>query len=500
MSANNLFQALAESAECHASKPAVFWGNLELSFADVLQSSRSVGHQLIHRYGVKPGDRVGILLRNCPEFIYALFGVWQAGAVAVPINHFLKSPEVAYLVGDAGIDVLITEHAFVSVESDVKKDRPGLRVFMVASGVVQPAALPATLPPPASGPSDLAIIIYTSGTTGRPKGAMLTHGNLLHNVASCRIVLAAVDHDRFVLMLPMFHSFMLTVCILLPLLVGGSIVLIKSLHPVKNLFLEIATRQATILPAIPQFFRTLADADLPSGLPLRLCISGAAPLPTQVLQDFTRKHPLPLLEGYGLSETSPVASLNPIQGPWKAGSVGVPIPNVEMSVQDDEGHFLPPGQVGEICVRGGNVMLGYWNNPAETAKALRNGWLLTGDTGFRDTDGYFYITDRKKDMLLVNGINVYPREIEEVILTFPGVQEAAVVGEPDHRKGEHPVAFLVPKDGMLVDETALLKFLRTKLADYKVPRRMVILTTMPRNETGKILKTALRSTFIEPAC
>lgn len=498
MSANNLVQALVGSAKAHASKTAVYWGDREFTFTEVIESVQAMGNQLHVRYGVRPGNRVGLLLRNSPDFIIALFGIWQAGAVAVPINHFLKPPEIAFLLADAGIDLLLTESHFAHIKSELAHQRPSLHAVSLDGAHGHVPLPPADIVhPPLSRKEDLALIIYTSGTTGKPKGAMLTHGNLLHNVDSCRIVLAAVNHDRFVLMLPMFHSFMLTVCILLPLLVGGSILLVKSLHPVKNLFMEIMGRQATILPSIPQFFRTLADTELPPGLPLRLCISGAAPLPTQLLDDFSRKHPFPLLEGYGLSETSPVASLNPIQGPWKSGSVGKPIPNVEMSVQDDQGQMLPPGQVGEICVRGGNVMAGYWNNPAETAKVMRHGWLLTGDIGFRDTDGYFYITDRKKDMLLVNGINVYPREIEEVLHSYPGIKEAAVVGEPDARRGEHPVAFLVASDGLMIDEQALLRFVKSKLADYKVPRRVVMLTTMPRNETGKILKTALRTTFIE---
>ena len=279
--------------------------------------------------------------------------------------------------------------------------------------------------------SDLAVIIYTSGTTGRPKGAMLTHANLLANLESCRRVLEAVGEDRFVILLPMFHSFMLTVGILLPLYVGGSIVLIKSLHPAKNVLHDIIRRQATLLPAVPQFFRTLAGAAAKTELPLRICISGGAPLPAEILKEFNQRFTIPLLEGYGLSEASPVVSFNPIRGPWKAGSIGVPICDVEMSVQNDAGAMLEPEQTGEICVRGQNVMRGYWNQPAETAQVFRDGWLLTGDIGHRDRDGYFYITDRKKDMLLVNGINVYPREIEEVLYQYPGVREAAVIGVPN---------------------------------------------------------------------
>ena len=293
-------------------------------------------------------------------------------------------------------------------------------------------------------------------------------------------------------LLPLFHTYMLTVGLFLPLLVGGSLVLVKSLNQPRHMLQEMCARQATILPAVPAFYRMLAGSTVPLKLPFRICISGSAPLPVQVLKDFEAKFGIPLLEGYGLSEASPVVSKNPIHGVRKPGSIGLPIPHVEVSAQDDSGKILGAGEVGEICVRGGNVMQGYWNQPEETAKVFRNGWLLTGDIGCRDADGYFYITDRKKDMLLVNGINVYPREIEEVIYQHPGVKEAAVVGVPDPRKGEQPVAFVAMAEGQTVDEKALLQFIRGKLADYKVPKHIVFLPALPRNATGKILKTELR--------
>ena len=227
-------------------------------------------------------------------------------------------------------------------------------------------------------------------------------------------------------------------------------------------------------------------------MPLRLCVSGGAALPGEVLKEFNAKFNFPLLEGYGLSETSPVASFNPIKGPWKPCSIGLPVSNVEMSIQDDAGNHLGPGQTGEVCVRGGNVMQGYWNQPEETARVRRGDWLLTGDIGHRDADGYFFITDRKKDMIIVNGINVYPREVEEVIYRYPGVREAAVVGLADPRRGEHPVAFVATLDGTPLDEKALLHHIREHLADYKVPRKVSFLPALPRNATGKILKTQLR--------
>ena len=488
----NLSMAFADSAERNARKTAVFWGDDEYSYERLHQQTRWLATRLQTDFAVRPGDRVGLWLKNSPEFITAVFGVLRAGGVVVPINNFLKPAEVSYILADAGTQTLICEGVSAEAKSELSARLPSLKFLDIRE-----LADGATPSPSESGAvvrteTDLAFIIYTSGTTGRPKGAMLTHGNLLCNVESCRQVLETVALDRFVVLLPMFHSFMLCVGILLPMTTGCSVLLIKSLHPPKNVIQEIISREATILPAIPQFFRTLAAIQIPASNPLRLCISGAAPLPGEILKEFNEKFPIPLIEGYGLSEASPVVSLNPIRGPWKAGSIGVPVSNVEVTVQNDRGEVLQIGEVGEICVRGGNVMQGYWNQPEETAKALRNGWLLTGDVGFKDKDGYFFITDRKKDMLLVNGINVYPREIEEVIYQFAGVKEVAVIGQPDARKGEQPVAFVSPNEGVTLDEKTLLQFVRGRLADYKVPRRVTFLPALPRNATGKILKTALR--------
>jgi len=491
----NLVTAFAKAAQSQPKKPAVFWGDEEHSFELLLAQSHLLADRL-RQMGVKPGDRVGLWLKNCPEFIPALFAVLACGGVVVPMNNFLKPDELLHILSDADINVIITDAAMAEHLPALTAQRPQVKFWMVeefAKPENREAALTAS--PPATHPSqrdDLAVIIYTSGTTGRSKGAMLTHGNLLHNVESCRQVLAAVDHDRFLVLLPMFHSFMLCVGVFLPLIVGGSIVLVRSLHPPKNIIQDIYRRQATILPAVPSFFRTLAAAQVPPGLPLRICISGGAPLPVEILREFNRNMPIPLIEGYGLSEASPVVSMNPILGPQKEGSIGKPISDVEISVQDDEGNLLPIGATGEICVRGGNVMRGYWNQPEATAKAIRNGWLLTGDVGHGDAEGFFYITDRKKDMLIVNGINVYPREIEEILYHIPGVKEAAVVGIPDARRGEHPVAFVAAKDGVTLDEREILNLLREKLADYKVPKKITFLAALPRNATGKVLKRELR--------
>ena len=453
-----------------------------------------VSKQLTASLAVRRGDRVGLWLKNCPEFVPALFGILHAGAVVVPINNFLKPGEVDFILADAGIDVLVTDEELGAHYPALAGPRPGLKLLRIERIEQEIATWKEAAPAmPSSVESDLGVIIYTSGTTGRPKGAMLSHGNLLHNIESCRIVLKTVAADRFAVLLPMFHSYMLTVGTFLPLLVGGSMVLVKSLHPVRNALQEIFQRQATILPAIPQFYRSIVHAPISGPLPLRLCVSGAAPLPAQVLKEFEAKFHIPLIEGYGLSEASPVVTKNPLDRTRKAGSIGLPIPHVEVSIQDDSGRHLPDQEVGEVCVRGGNVMQGYWNQPEETTKAIRDGWLLTGDIGYRDADGYYFITDRKKDMLLVNGINVYPREIEEILYQFPGVKEAAVIGKPDPRKGEQPIAFVAANDGAALEEKQLQQFVRSRLADYKVPRKVVLLAALPRNATGKVLKTELRS-------
>ena len=486
----NLATAFSTCVEKHAQKTAIYFGDREISYAGLLAQSQKIAAQLQNQFGVKSGDRVALWLKNCPEFVAGVFGILLADAVVVPINNFLKPAEVGYILNDGGIDVLISDAELSAQFPELTAARPNLKILKVeefAELKTQNSGFKTS-----RGEKDLAVIIYTSGTTGKPKGAMLAHGNLLHNVESCRRVLAMVEDDSFAVILPLFHTYMMTVGIFLPFTVGGSIVLVKSLHPPRAMLQEIFSRRATILPAVPAFYRMMAGAPLPTPIPIRIFISGSAPLPMQTLKEFETKFGIPLIEGYGLSEASPVVSKNPLKGIRKTGSIGIPIPNVEMSVQSDDGKILGANETGEICVRGGNVMLGYWNQPEETKKVFRDGWLLTGDIGHRDTDGYYFITDRKKDMLLVNGINVYPREIEEVIYHFPGVKEAAVIGAPDARRGELPLAFVSAAEGQTLDEKNLLQFIREKLADYKVPKQIIFLPALPKNATGKILKTELR--------
>src|SRR6266850_7115751 len=394
----NLASAFAGSVQQRPEKIALFWGEREFSYAELWEASLFVSGRLRQQFAVNAGSRVALWLKNCPEFIPSFFGILHAGAVVVPINNFFKPDEVNYILKDAGIDVMITDAELGTHFPALAAARPQLKLFQIedfTSGSSKSNEGPKPQDRgqgqelrardlPARAESDLAVIIYTSGTTGRPKGAMLSHGNLLHNVESCRIVLQTVEADRFAVLLPMFHSYMLTVGLLLPLIVGGSMVLIKSLNPPRAALQEIFQRKTTVLPAIPQFYRSMVHAPIPVPLPLRLCISGSAPLPAQVLKDFEAKFHIPLIEGYGLSEASPVVTKNPLDGTRKVGSIGLPIAHVEVSIQDEAGRELAASEIGELCVRGGNVMQGYWNQPEETAKVMRHDWLLTGDIGYRD--------------------------------------------------------------------------------------------------------------------
>lgn len=485
----NLFKRFAETAGSHPEKIAICWGDDEYSYDWVRERAARLASRLTGEVGLQPGERVAVWLKNCPEFVPTLFGVWQAGGVVVMINNFLKADEVDFILSDSGARVVISDASSAEKRQDLEGRGKDWKFLSIED---YEGWTDAARDADGRDEGELAALLYTSGTTGRPKGAMLSHGNFLHNVQSCIECLEIQEDDRMIVLLPQFHSFMFTVGTLAPMIAGCGIVLLKSLHPFKNVIVEIIKRRGTILPAVPPLYRSLAQTPELPPLPLRLCISGGAPLPVETLKEFQSKYPYPLIEGYGPTESSPVATVNPLKGPRKEGSVGIPIPRVELSIRDDDGNELATGETGELCIRGGNVMQGYWKQPEETAKTIRDGWLYTGDIGHRDEENYFYITDRKKDMLLVNGINVYPREIEEIIHQFAGIKEAAVIGLQDPRRGEQPIAYVAPVEDATIDAAELLKFIRGKLADYKVPREIRELEALPRNATGKILKTTLR--------
>jgi long-chain acyl-CoA synthetase len=350
------------------------------------------------------------------------------------------------------------------------------------------------VPAPSGSADDVAVCLYTSGTTGRPKGALLSHGNLIANLESFRAVLHVTEADVFLAVLPLFHAYGATVLLLEPLSVGATVVVEPRFVP-DAILRAIAQHRVTLFAGVPSMYAVLAATPRPDldFSAWRLCISGGAPLPVAVAEAFEAKYGLPIYEGYGPTECAPVLTVNPPFGTRKLGSVGPAIPRVELRVVDDRGEPLPPGEVGEIVARGPNVMQGYLNRPAETAEALRGGWYHTGDLGRVDDDGYYYIVDRKTDLILVGGLNVYPREVELVLEGHPAVAEAAVIGVSDPVRGEAPKAFVIPKDGHAVTIQELLQWCRQRLANYKVPRSIVMVPDLPRTVTGKILKTAIRS-------
>ena len=490
----NLANQFTEIVRNNPNKTAIFWDKTEFSFSHAHSVAKCLANRLKDQCDLQSGDRVALWLKNCPEFVFSLFGILLGEGVVVSINSFLTPDEVGFIVKDCDAKVVISEVSMAEGTAKLVKDNPSLQLIEVESLNQSEPNDSLDFSSLEQAPEDLALIIYTSGTTGKPKGAMLSNYNLMSNVEAIVEAADIVIEDRMAVLLPMFHSFTMTVGLLLPMTRGLSIVAIKSLNPPKNIITEIIQHRATVMPAIPQLYRAFVNITIPSGLPLRVCFSGAAPLPIEVLNAFNENVGIPLLEGYGLSETSPVACMNPLYGERKAGSVGLPLRGVEFQIRNDDGMILPVNEPGEICIKGHNIMMGYWNNSEATEASIKDGWLLTGDIGHLDDDGYLYITDRKKDMLLVNGINVYPREVEEVIYQFEGVSEAAVVGINDPRKGDLVVACIVPSEEAEIDESGLKEFLKTKLAAYKLPRKVMIMESLPRNATGKILKTKLRET------
>ncbi|MDD5645515.1 MAG: long-chain fatty acid--CoA ligase [bacterium] len=460
---------------------------------------------LIAETGIAKGDRVAIMTGNCPEYIISFFGLLKAGACAVPINNFLVADEVKYILSDSlAKAVVVSSKYYDVVEKAVSRMENKPVLIVIGRGVKEKGDIDyksvfkkETVKNRDVSPDDAAVIIYTSGTTGFPKGAVLTHFNLVSNIRACLKVLNVRKRDRFIVVLPLFHSFTITVCILTPLVAGASFILIESVRPFHRVIKAIIFGRITGFVGIPQIFHLLSEKRVPwfirKILGIRFCISGSAPLSEEVLKNFEKNTGLPLMEGYGLSEASPVVSVNPLYGKRKVGSVGLPLENVKIKIVDDDERELPAGKEGEIIVKGPNVMKGYLNLEQETANTIRGGWLFTGDIGKVDEDGYLYIIDRKKDMILSHGLNIYPREIEQVLYRHDAVRDAAVVGVPDKHRGEKAVAFVTLKDGYQAKPGDLTDFCKGKLASYKIPHLVRIEKELPRTPTGKILKKDIRT-------
>jgi long-chain acyl-CoA synthetase len=490
----NLVQPVLDAARRDPDHPAVKLDDNVLSYG-ALDGATAHIVGLLREHGVERGDRVGIMLPNVPYFPVCYYGVLRAGSVVVPMNVLLKKREVAFYLEDSGARLLIAWDDFAE-DAQGGADQAGAECLLVKPGEFEQqvgAAEPFTeLADTAD--DDTAVILYTSGTTGQPKGAELTHANLLRTAEVSRN-LYGFDEDAVTLgALPLFHSFGQTCGLNATLGGGGTLTLIPRFEPGKAL--EIIERdRVNIFQGVPTMYGAMLhhpereQSDVSS---LKICVSGGSAMPVELLRGFEEAFGCKVLEGYGLSESSPVASFNHADRERKPGSIGTPVEGVEMKVVDDDGNEVAQGEVGEIVIRGHNVMKGYWERDDATRETIKDGWLHTGDMGKTDEDGYFYVVDRKKELIIRGGYNVYPREIEEVLYEHPAVREAAVLGVPHDEYGEEVAAAVALKDGETADPEELRDFVKAQVAAYKYPRQIWVVDDLPKGPTGKILKREIK--------
>jgi long-chain acyl-CoA synthetase len=486
----NLAKILTDAAARDPDHVALKLDDAELTYGRLEQGSARVAGLLRDR-GLVPGDRVGIMLPNVPYFAVCYYGVLRAGAVVVPMNVLLKRREVAFYLGDSGANLLFAWEGFAP-DAQAGADEAGTECVLVVPGEFE-QMLQGIEPEPGltqTADDDTAVILYTSGTTGTPKGAELTHANLTRN---CAVIGSLLDMGASAVTLgalPLFHSFGQTCAMNATIATGGTLTLIPRFDPGKALAV-IQRDDVNVFQGVPTMYGAILhhpgreQYDLSR---LQLCASGGSAMPVELMRGFEAAFGCKVLEGYGLSETSPVASFNHPDRERKPGSIGTPVEGVQMKVVDDDGHEVPQGEVGEIVIRGHNVMKGYWGRPEATAEAIRDGWFHSGDMALVDEDGYFFIVDRKKDMIIRSGYNVYPREIEEILYEHPAVREAAVLGVPHDEYGEEVGAAVALKAGASVSAEELQDFVKEQVAAYKYPRYIWFVDELPKGPTGKILK------------
>ena len=483
----NLAELLSRNAAAHGPRIAVELGDESLSYTELDMLAGRVAALLAAR-GVAPGERVGVMLPNLLEFPVLYYGALRAGAVVVPMNPLLKAREIAHYLRDSGA-VLLFAHEVSVGEATTGAEGTAVTIVPVGPGSLTDllAAHPEPAPARTGEGQDTAVILYTSGTTGVPKGAELTHTNLVRNAEVGAASLLRLGPDDVVLgCLPLFHVFGQSCAMNAAVTAGSRLTLLPRFDPALALR-TIQQRQVTVFEGVPTMFAAMlaAHAQQPRtrvASSLRVCASGGASLPVEVLHGFEAAFGCPVLEGFGMSETSAVASFNHADRPRKPGSIGTPIEGVELRlVEEKDG-------VGELCVRGHNVMKGYWGRPDATAETIVDGWLHTGDLARADEDGYYYIVDRKKDLIIRGGYNVYPREIEEVLHEHPAVAEAAVIGIPHAALGEEIAAAVALHTGHAASADELREYVRARVAPYKYPREVWVLDALPKGATGKILK------------
>jgi long-chain acyl-CoA synthetase len=486
----NLASVLTDTTQRFGDRTAIKLDDVEVTYQQVDEGSARVAG-LLKEKGCQPGDRVGLMLPNVPYFALVYYGILRAGGVVVPMNVLLKGREVSFYLTDPEAKLLFAWGDFEEA-AKTGADEAGAELISVKPGEFE--QLLGNAEPQRDvvdrADDDTAVILYTSGTTGKPKGAELTHANLLRNAEIAQGLGDSSEDDVVLGALPLFHSFGQTCGLNATMRAGGTLSMIPRFDPGKAL--EIIQRdKVTIFQGVPTMYTAMLHHpekekyDLSC---LRAAFSGGSAMPVEVMKGFEEAFGCKVLEGYGLSETSPVASFNHADRERKPGTIGTPVEGVEMKVVDEDGNDVPQGEVGEIVIKGHNVMKGYWNREDATKESIRDGWFFTGDMGKVDEDGYFSIVDRKKEMIIRGGYNVYPREIEEVLYEHEAVQEAAVIGVPDESMGEEVAAVVVLKEGKEVDESALRDFVKGEVAGYKYPRKIFFVDELPKGPTGKILK------------
>jgi len=503
----NFYEMISENAQKQAKKTSLFIEDKKVSHLEFLQEVDSFARFLSHS-GMKEDDKIAIITPNSEEFLISFFAISKIGAVVVPINNMLKEDEYTYILNDAEVKMLITASKFAKETQNLQAGTGVEKTVWIdelpsVSGEHFLFSEAMTLPPVNDEIKvdkkidDLAVLIYTSGTTGHPKGAMLSFKNIFSNLYGAQERFNLNSKDRFIVYLPMFHSFTLSISVLLPIFIGGSMIIIPSVLPFSNIIKQTLLKRVTIFLGIPDVYNALVRAKLPWYFlwfnSVRAFVSGGAALSEDTLTKFnTIFKRAKMLEGYGLSECAPAVAINPVNK-QKPLSIGLPLYGYEVKIVDEEMVEVPTGQVGELIVKGDCVMLGYWKRPTATDETIINGWVKTGDLGKVDEEGYVYIVDRKKDLIISKGINIYPREIEEVLYLHPSIKAAAVIGIKDENSGEIPIAYVeLDPDEPALTESAIKIYLKQHLANFKIPKNVHFLEELPKNATGKVLKRILK--------
>jgi acyl-CoA synthetase (AMP-forming)/AMP-acid ligase II len=456
---------------------------------------------LLGSLGVQKGDRISLFLTNSVEYLFAYFACFQLGAWAGPVNALLKPQEIEFIIANSAASIVITQENLYAKIAEVQANIPSLRHVVVVGGeepgVYEGAHGRAPVQESGLSENDEAVIIYTSGTTGKPKGVLLTHGNLLINAREIAEWLQLTVDDRSLMMMPLFHVNALMTTGLAALWVGASIVLAEKFSASRHW--QIVSKYGVTYFGSVATMLSLLNHTYPQGIPegcdnstLRFALCGSAPVPVEVMKTYESLFACKVIEGYGLSESTCRSTFNPIDERRKVGSIGLPIGN-QVKIFDDDDKELAPHQVGEIVLRGANLMKGYYQNDEATEKAFRSGWFHTNDLGYKDEEGFFYIVDRKSDMIIRGGENIYPREIDETLYQHPKVKDAATIGVPDQLFGEEVKSFIVLKDGESASEAEIIAYCREHLADFKCPKSIAFLADIPKGPTGKLLKKALRA-------